>query len=403
MFRKYLKALVAVSALVLAIVIAVKPARAAIVVESGDWGTCSWDLTSEGVLTIHPGTAPDDSYDISPWFDYVNDITSIVVKTEDGKKVVAPPLAGAMFSCLYNVTSIDLSGLDTSRVTDMGFMFSTCSNLTSLDLSGFDTSNVTDISGMFYGCASLTSVNLSSFDTSNVTDMSALFWHDISLTEIDLSSFETGKVVGMNHMFAGCQLVTTLDLSNFDTAQVKDTLAMFGSCSALKTISVGDGWTTKNVTESTIMFSGCTSLVGGNGTKFSDSHTDAEYARIDTKGTPGYLTKFAETVKTGWQKIDGAWYYLDDAGKPMTNHWETFSGKWYYFGADGKLVANGWAVAYGKYYYIENYAFKKTGWVTYNGYYFYMKNYNPVVNDWVQYGSKWYYFNGSGVCTRVWP
>jgi len=38
------------------------------------------------------------------------------------------------------------------------------------------------------------------------------------------------------------------------------------------------------------MFNGCTSLVGGNGTTYNSSHTDATYARIDRAGTPGYFT-----------------------------------------------------------------------------------------------------------------
>ena len=34
----------------------------------------------------------------------------------------------------------------------MGCMFFLCSSLTSLDVSGFDTSNVTDMGCMFYDC-----------------------------------------------------------------------------------------------------------------------------------------------------------------------------------------------------------------------------------------------------------
>ena len=52
-------------------------------------------------------------------------------------------------------------------------MFSN-SQATSLDLSGFDTSSVTDMSGMFFG-SQATSIDLSSFDTSNVNDMSGIF------------------------------------------------------------------------------------------------------------------------------------------------------------------------------------------------------------------------------------
>ncbi|MFC0760636.1 BspA family leucine-rich repeat surface protein, partial [Enterococcus faecalis] len=41
-----------------------------------------------------------------------------------------------------NIISINLSGLDTSQVTNMSGMFSGCNRLTSLDVSGFNTSQV---------------------------------------------------------------------------------------------------------------------------------------------------------------------------------------------------------------------------------------------------------------------
>jgi surface protein len=50
-------------------------------------------------------------------------------------------------------------------------MFENCSSLTSIDLSGFDTSSATEIRYMFENCSSLTSLDLSSFDTRSVTDM----------------------------------------------------------------------------------------------------------------------------------------------------------------------------------------------------------------------------------------
>lgn len=46
----------------------------------------------------------------------------------------------------------DLSGWDTSKVTDMSFMFRHCESLTALDVSNFDTSKVTNMSCMFDGC-----------------------------------------------------------------------------------------------------------------------------------------------------------------------------------------------------------------------------------------------------------
>ena len=67
--------------------------------------------------------------------------------------------------------NIDLSGWDTSNVTNMSDMFSGCGKLIKLDMSCFNTSKVTDMSGMFNSCKELTELNLSNFDTSNVTDM----------------------------------------------------------------------------------------------------------------------------------------------------------------------------------------------------------------------------------------
>ena len=63
-----------------------------------------------------------------------------------------------IFSGCCNLTSIDLSGFDTSKVTEMGGMFYECERLTELDLSNFDTSNVTDMRDMFYGCSNLTTI-----------------------------------------------------------------------------------------------------------------------------------------------------------------------------------------------------------------------------------------------------
>ena len=54
-------------------------------------------------------------------------------------------------------------------------MFSNCEALTSLDLSGFNTSNVTNMVAMFYECSGLTYLDLSRWDTSKVTNMNSIF------------------------------------------------------------------------------------------------------------------------------------------------------------------------------------------------------------------------------------
>ena len=67
------------------------------------------------------------------------------------------------FATFDEMTSIDLSALDTSEVTNMGGMFGGCSSLTNLDLSSFDTSKVTDMFEMLCGCPAWDTVDQKKF------------------------------------------------------------------------------------------------------------------------------------------------------------------------------------------------------------------------------------------------
>ena len=194
---------------------------------------------------------------------------------------------------------LDVSGFDTANVTDMKGMFWCCGGLTALDVSHFDTANVTTMNFMFASCDKLAALDVSHFDTANVTDMHGMFYGCAGITRLDLSHFNTAKVTTMNDMFCFSG-VAALDLSNFDTANVTDMFAMFDSCFKLTTICVSEKFTTASLTENggeaQDMFSNSPSLVGGNGTRHSESHTDKEYARIDTPSTPGYFTYKAAPV-----------------------------------------------------------------------------------------------------------
>ena len=175
---------------------------------------------------------------------------------------------------------------------------STCSwfdgmkNLTTITgLSNLNTSQVTNMKSMFRNCRSLTELDLSSFNTANVTTMNAMFEFCQSLKTLNLSNFNTARVTTMYLMFDGCNVLTALDLSSFNTANVTNMSSMFSSCRALNIILVSSSWTTDAVTSSDLMFSLCTSIVGGRGTTYSYSHVDKEYARIDGGySRPGYLT-----------------------------------------------------------------------------------------------------------------
>ena len=167
------------------------------------------------------------------WKEIIGDAVLTVenVSVSSGKMYL-PEDSSFFFEDMTGIKSINTSGMDTSRVTDMAGMFAELSALTQLDLSGFTTTNVADMYQMFYGCSALTELNLTGFSTSEVTDMEGMFSGCESLTRLDLSSFNTSKVEDMSSMFSGCTNLTELDLRNFDTKKAP-TEDMFLNCSKL--------------------------------------------------------------------------------------------------------------------------------------------------------------------------
>ena len=227
------------------------------VTDSGMWGTCRWELAADGTMTIHPGNVETGSF---PWDDKKGAIKSIIFLEEDSEKARGLSSCKNMFSKCYYLVSVDLSGLDTSQVTDMGSMFYECSKLSSLDLSSLDTSQVTNMSYMFSRCSSLTSLDLSSLDTSQVTNMSYMFSRCSSLTSLDLSPLDASQVTGMSDMFWGCSSLTSLDLTPLGTSHVTSFASMFENCSSLTSLDLTP-LDASNVTSVQDMFRGCSSLV----------------------------------------------------------------------------------------------------------------------------------------------
>ena len=175
-----------------------------------------------------------------------------------------------MFSKCYNITEINLSHFDTSRVTTMKNMFSNCKSLNSLDLSNFNTSLVTDMNQMFSGCSVLNSLDLSSFNTKNVKYLNNMFEECSLLIFLDLSSFNTSQVTSMNSMFYYCSLLSSLDLSNFNTSQVTDMYYLFSDCTSLLSLNISN-FNTSRITNMGYMFNYCSLLTSLDLSKFNTS------------------------------------------------------------------------------------------------------------------------------------
>ena len=188
----------------------------------------------------------------------------------DADIVYFPEWSSHLFYRCSSLTSLDLTGFDTSNVLSMNNLFGYCSGLTFLDLSGFDTSRVERMSYMFANCTQLEAVDITGLDARNVIEMQYMFQGCKNLVFLDLSTCNTGRAEHMNNMFAGCTNLTQLDLSGFDTSRVKYMQNMFQGCSSLKSLDV-TGFNTGKVTDMRYMFAECTRLGSLNVSNFDTS------------------------------------------------------------------------------------------------------------------------------------
>ena len=200
-----------------------------------------------------------------------NSLYEISIGSENGS-VEANTNGSGMFAYLDNVSTLDLSGLDTSNMTSMSKMFFNSKSLTNIDTSGFDTSKVVIMSDMFNGCTNLEKINLSNFNTSKVTSMAFMFNNCSNLKTLDLSTFNTIKLITMNRMFRNCSNLSKLNLSKFNTSNVTDMYATFQGCKSLINLDLSS-FDTNSVINFGSTFEGCSNLSNLNISNFRTSNT----------------------------------------------------------------------------------------------------------------------------------
>ncbi len=260
-------------------------------------GGIHWEIDGFGKLTvIGHGNYVSNYYSNAPWYEYADKIKSAQINLD---KLTTTRY---MFAGCKNLTSVDLSGLDTSRVLDMTSMFTGCYRLPYIDLSTMDTHSVTDMTtmfnrcrklnnlavdyldtgnvttmrNMFSECSSLTSLDLRNFSTENVTDMASLFYGCTSLQSLNLSNFDTSKVTTMSYMFSGCENMSVIDVSGFDTSCVTDMRSMFARCSKVKSLDLSHFVSTGNCNYGG-MFEACSALKQVNVTSLDVRNSDLQF------------------------------------------------------------------------------------------------------------------------------
>ena len=160
---------------------------------------------------------------------------------------------------------------DSSRMFNSVYYKPEIRNILEIDLSGFDTSKVTNMQAMFYGMSKLTILNLSNFDTSQVTNMYGMFRDMFNLTTLNLSNFDTSKVKDMGYIFS---------LSDGEDTD------------KLEKIYVNNDFNTTKLTDYYEMFRKRKKLRGGNGSFLAyPSAADKSWLRVDRPGVQGYFTR----------------------------------------------------------------------------------------------------------------
>lgn len=205
-----------------------------------------------------------------PWRSIASKIKRVTV-VDDG---IAPQTMYAWFFNCDNLLSVNISKLDTSKTTSLGYAFSGCKSLTEIDLSALNTSSVRSFADVFQDCSSLRSVNLAGWNTSSGDKFSQMFYQCASLEKLDISSFKTGDVTTFEGMFYGCSSLRALDLSHFDTSTATTFASMFYNCSSLSSLDVSM-FDTSAATDLSQAFYGCGSL-----TEFDLSR--ASTAKVET-------------------------------------------------------------------------------------------------------------------------
>ena len=158
----------------------------------------------------------------------------------------------------------------------------------------FDTD---DISTPAWDCTHLKiAIFEPSFAESSPKSLQGWFASADSLEVIEgIEYLNTSEATSMQSMFMGCHSLVSLDLSTFNTEKVIDMQYMFDDCDQLTTIFVGESWVTESVYSYSEMFRNCLSLIGEDGTTYSDNNI---YTSAATTDAGGYLTKKAVKLST---------------------------------------------------------------------------------------------------------
>lgn len=189
----------------------------------------------------------------------------------------------SFFNMQRDLIRAELSGIDTTNVTNMYMVFMACQSLEILDLSSWNTENVETTDRMFSGCSSLTNLNVANWNLKKLRNANSMFYNCPQLVDLDISNWRIESLVTSTSMFEKCA-VEKLDLSNWNMHNLQtayhmcinsslqefiapnwnlekcDTIeGFFYNCKSLLYVDIKN-WNVENVTNISAIFNGCTAI-----------------------------------------------------------------------------------------------------------------------------------------------
>ncbi|KRM16094.1 hypothetical protein FD31_GL000769 [Companilactobacillus nantensis DSM 16982] len=137
-------------------------------------------------------------------------------------------------------TVLDLTNFSTSKVTTMNGMFESTMKLQKI-IGNFDTSNVNNMNALFNqsSISDLSGLNISDWNTSKVTNMGSMFRSTTGIKTLDLSRWNTSNVTTYYLMFNNARALESIDISNFDMTNATDVTYIFYSTPKLWKVTFG--------------------------------------------------------------------------------------------------------------------------------------------------------------------
>ncbi|NHM15503.1 hypothetical protein GMI69_02295 [Eggerthellaceae bacterium zg-887] len=111
-------------------------------------------------------------------------------------------------------------------------------------------------------------------------------------------------------------------------------------------------------------------------------------------------------VKDQWKLIGGEWYHFEKSGKMTNTKWfQDTDGEWYLLNQSHKgsygAMLTGWQKVDGGWYYMGSDGAMQSGWAKVNGEWYLLNTehdgtFGKMLTGWQQVGGKWYYMDASG-------